>query len=44
MTAEELLAAYGRAQTWDEMMAPDAIRAPYLSLFQSIGEITVVSL
>ena len=44
MTAEELLAAYGRAQTWDEMMAPDAIRAPYLSLFQSMGQLTVESL
>jgi len=44
MTAEELLAAYGCTQTWDEMMAPDAIRAPYLSLFQSMGQLTVENL
>ena len=44
MTAEELLAGYARPQTWDEMMAPDSIRAPYRALLQSIGQLTTENL
>jgi uncharacterized circularly permuted ATP-grasp superfamily protein len=44
MTAEEMLAGYSRPQTWDEMMAPDSIRAPYRALLQSIGQLTTENL
>lgn len=44
MTGEQLLAQYARPQTWDEMMGPDAIREPYRSLLNAIGQLTVSQL
>lgn len=44
MTAEDLLSHYKLPQTWDEMMAPEAIREPYRALLQSIGHLTIENL
>lgn len=44
MTGEQLLAQYARPHTWDEMMGPDAIREPYRSLLNAIGQLSVSQL